>query len=157
VLVGYTFSVHNFTSYLESYFVFLSQINKLIRILTLSKYVWITLVVDLIARCLMDALSDPDYIHYSGLELREAVKRVACGPTWATSRSGPAIHCQLSVESPDIAPGNNLSTWTTYVKLLPGGRFFTLENYDGRLECWSIMNWAMRLELLGKEAHDLRG
>lgn len=87
----------------------------------------------------MDALSDPDYIHYSGLELREAVKRVACGPTWATSRSGPAIHCQLSVESPDIAPGNKLSTWTTYVKLLPGGRFFTLENYDGRLECWSIM------------------
>jgi hypothetical protein len=114
------------------------QINKLIHTLALSKHVWVAIVADLIARCLMDAFSDPDYIHYSGLELREAVKRVVCGPTWATSGSRPAIHHQLSVESPDIAPGNKPSTWTTYVKLLPGGRFFTLENYDGRLECWSI-------------------
>ncbi|KAJ7910155.1 hypothetical protein B0H13DRAFT_2272647 [Mycena leptocephala] len=95
-----------------------SRINKLIHTLALSKHVWVAIVADLIARCLMDAFSDPDYIHYSGLELREAVKRVVCGPTWATSGSRPTIHHQLSVESPDIAPGNKPSTWTTSFKIV---------------------------------------
>ncbi|KAJ6548643.1 hypothetical protein B0H19DRAFT_1265450 [Mycena capillaripes] len=111
-----------------------SWINKLIRTLALSKHVWLALVADLITSCLIDAFSDPNFTEYSAPDLRAMVKRLVCGPTWVT----PSLHRTLSVKLPDIASGRILSSWTTYVKLLPGGRYFTLENYDGRLECWSL-------------------
>ncbi|KAF7355945.1 hypothetical protein MVEN_00923700 [Mycena venus] len=115
-----------------------SRVNKLIHTLALSKPLWVALVEDLIARCLLDAFSDPDFMDYSAPELREVVKRVMCGPTWTEDGSTPVIHRQLSVESSDIIPNKTGSSWPAYVRLLPGGRFFTLEIYDGRLECWSV-------------------
>ncbi|KAJ6548639.1 hypothetical protein B0H19DRAFT_1161502 [Mycena capillaripes] len=105
-----------------------SRLNKLIRTLALSKYVWVALVADLIATCLIDAFSDPDYTEYSAPKLLAMVKRLVCGPRWGT----PALHRKLSVESPDIRPRSG------YAKLLPGGRFFTFESYNGRYECWSL-------------------
>ncbi|KAJ6494251.1 hypothetical protein C8R45DRAFT_1134938 [Mycena sanguinolenta] len=97
-----------------------SQVNKLIHALALSKPVWVALVADLIARCIMDAFSDPDFANYSAPQLHQIVKRL------------------LSVESADISSTQGGSSWSADVKLLPGGRFFTLESYDGRLQCWSL-------------------
>ncbi|KAJ6501208.1 hypothetical protein C8R47DRAFT_259646 [Mycena vitilis] len=116
-----------------------SRVNKQIRTLALSKHVWLAIVEDLIARCFIDSFSDPNLHKYSAAELREMVKRAVCGPsTWANACTGctPVAHHKISVQSRCIAagPGN----WSTYVKLLPGGQFFTLENYNGRLECWGI-------------------
>jgi hypothetical protein len=116
----------------------MSQINKLIRVLALSKAVWVALVADLIARCIMDAFSDPDFRNYSAAQLRGMVKRLVCGPALAEERPARVIRRQVSVDTSDIFSNKISPRWSTYVKLLPGGRFFTLENYDGRLECWSL-------------------
>ncbi|KAJ7358568.1 hypothetical protein DFH08DRAFT_1075572 [Mycena albidolilacea] len=114
-----------------------ARINKLIRALALSKAVWVALVADLIARCIMDAFSDPDFRNYSAAQLRGVVERLVCGPAWAEERPARVVRRQVSVDTSDIF--SKISPrWSTYVKLLPGGRFLTLENYDGRLECWSL-------------------
>ncbi|KAJ7608577.1 hypothetical protein DFH06DRAFT_1309112 [Mycena polygramma] len=114
-----------------------SRINKQIRTLALSKFVWLALVTNLIARYLIDLLSDPGFTNYSAAQLRGMVNRALCGPGWvkAAAKSSPEIYRQLSVQSPYIAPSLGCSLT---VKLLPGGRFFTLENHDGGLECWSV-------------------
>ncbi|KAJ6453866.1 hypothetical protein C8R47DRAFT_1228876 [Mycena vitilis] len=114
-----------------------SRINKQIRLLALSKFVWLALVTDLIARYLIDFLSNPDFAKYSAAQLRGMVERALCGPAWAKAgaRSPPEINRQVSVQSSYIAPSPGCSLT---VKLLPGGRFFTLQNHDGGLECWSV-------------------
>ncbi|KAJ7207329.1 hypothetical protein B0H12DRAFT_1243144 [Mycena haematopus] len=115
-----------------------SQVDKLVRTLALSKPVWIGLVTDLIARCIIDAFSDSDLMNYSAPQLRQMVKRLVCGPTWLNGESVPAVHRQLSVGPADIASNRGGSSWSAEVKLLSGGRFFALEPLDGRLECWSL-------------------
>ncbi|KAF8193900.1 hypothetical protein K438DRAFT_1934690 [Mycena galopus ATCC 62051] len=114
------------------------QINKLIRVLALSKPVWVALVADLITRCIMDASSDPNFATYSAPQLRDTVKRLVRGPAWRNGEFGPAVHQRVSVESSDIVSNKRGSSWPSHVKLLPGGRFFTLEHDDGRIECWSL-------------------
>ncbi|KAJ6517884.1 hypothetical protein C8R47DRAFT_1204990 [Mycena vitilis] len=115
-------------------------VNRQIRTLALSKRVWLAMVANLITSCFIDSLSDPNFYNYSAAELREMVKRVVCGPSpWAnTPGTGctPLANRKISVQSPCITAGPD--NRSTYVKLLPGGRFFTLENYNGKLECWSI-------------------
>lgn len=86
----------------------------------------------------MDALGDPNFREYSGLELRAAVKRLVCGPeTWADASSPPTIRLQLPIEFSPIKPGP-YQEYQPRVKMLPGGRYFTIGHRDGRLECWCL-------------------
>ncbi|KAJ7159616.1 hypothetical protein C8R46DRAFT_1287006 [Mycena filopes] len=117
-----------------------SRASKLFHTLALTiTSLWVILVQDLVARRLMDALSDPNYREYSAPELREAVKRVLCGPkTWnRDSPKPPNIYRYLSIASSPMA---HAITLDSRVKLLPGGRYLTLAHDDGRLQCWSLQS-----------------
>ncbi|KAJ7152388.1 hypothetical protein C8R46DRAFT_1197618 [Mycena filopes] len=114
-----------------------SRASKLFHTLTLTTTsLWAILVEDLIARRLMDALSDPNYREYSALELREAVKRVLCGPkTWDRDYPNPPnIHRHLSIASPAMA---HAITMDSRVKLLPGESFLKIleVNFRTGIEC----------------------
>ncbi|KAJ6557007.1 hypothetical protein DFH09DRAFT_1317583 [Mycena vulgaris] len=97
-----------------------ATVSRGLRTLALAK-VWLALVADLTARCLMDPLPSEMLVTCSALDLISEVRRLVCGPaTWAGGSSVPAvlrmrsIHLHVDIPKPKA-------------KLLPGGRYIAVK------------------------------
>ncbi|KAJ6557003.1 hypothetical protein DFH09DRAFT_1317579 [Mycena vulgaris] len=107
-----------------------ATVNRNLRTLALSKSVWLALVADLTARCLMDPLPNEMLDTCSSLDLITEVRRLVCGPTtWADLF--PTVGRTRSIRLPVGC--------TSKAKLLPGGRYVAVFR-ESSFDCWNLIS-----------------
>ncbi|KAJ7107907.1 hypothetical protein C8R44DRAFT_885298 [Mycena epipterygia] len=123
----------------------------ILRTIALAKPVWLALVADLNARCLMDPLPMETLAGCSTSDLITEVRRLVCGP----GSSAPVTSRVRFVEIlPSSIPRVRGAGGQSAVKLLPGGRYIAFF-HDSRFECWNASSGTLEMLDGGNAYHCL--
>ncbi|KAJ7456131.1 hypothetical protein FB451DRAFT_1564727 [Mycena latifolia] len=106
-----------------------SRVNKIFRAVTLSKQLWLSLLLDLSARSLI-RIPPHNFLDYSTDDLIAVVKRLLSGPTTWSHQSyvPPTVSESMSLNNPAVSAGG------FGIKLLPGGQYFVVD-YGVGIKC----------------------
>ncbi|KAK7047055.1 hypothetical protein R3P38DRAFT_3258459 [Favolaschia claudopus] len=107
------------------------EVNRALRVWSLRKQLWISLVEELVSRNLVDIPHGKPLVDHSVPDLIALVKRIVLGPaTWLESDSGPSLTQEIQVSHPCLS--------TDSMELLSGGRYIFVGRRDDCLELWDI-------------------
>ncbi|KAJ7457463.1 hypothetical protein FB451DRAFT_1274958 [Mycena latifolia] len=116
----------------------ISRVNKYLHAIVSAKQLWISVVCDLSARCLIDPPAEENLQKLSTAELMQQVKRGVVGPlTWSsTFPTLPTLSRQISISL------ETLQGESSHVEFLPEGRHILLYKVTGAfphgVECWDV-------------------
>ncbi|KAK7060026.1 hypothetical protein R3P38DRAFT_2495846, partial [Favolaschia claudopus] len=105
----------------------MGEVNRVLRVWSLRKQLWISLVEELVSRNLVDTPHRKSLVDHSVPDLIALVKRTVLGPaTWLESESGPSLTEEIQVSHTCLP--------TDSMELLSGGRYIFVGRREDSIE-----------------------